>query len=68
MDTDTSRNLARLARMEQELALLRDLAWTAKRQIRVKHAYEHMSGEPCICGVCCELRKYDAFRKEHDAP
>jgi hypothetical protein len=65
MDTDRSRDLARLERMEQELGLLRDLAWVAKRQIRVKHTYEHMSGEPCICGVCCALGAYDAFRKEH---
>lgn len=65
MDTDRTRELAELERLRQELALLRDLAWTAKRQIRVKHAYEHISGEPCMCGVCCDLRKYDAWRDEH---
>jgi hypothetical protein len=44
MDADTTRNLARMGRMEQELALLRKVAEAANGFVSIMehHAYEHL--------------------------
>ena len=77
MDTDTSRNLARLERLEQELALLRPVAEAALsfKEAGDRNYYKGMGtiqgNDPASLqemrvayqAMCAAL---DAWRKEHD--